>query len=626
MRTKRFYKILPLLLIMVLLIQTTGVSAAVSNSSSYVNAQSSTASKASGYTGMQKVDGKWMYMVNGKVDTSYTGLVNYNSKWVYVVKGELNTTYTGLVKYKTNWVYVNKGKLDASYTGLVNYKSSWVYVNKGKLDISYTGMVKYKNDWVYVTKGKLDTAYTGLARNKYGWWHMTNGKLDLTYFGFSKNQSGTWYVTGGKINTDVSGIVKNNGSKWYVVDGMIDTSYNGKIQLGKMVYTIKAGKVISEVDKTSCAELKIWCSAEDQDSGWIQKMCDEFSALHPEWDITYKFETCSEGDAGKMVTRDPEAAADIFFFASDQLNDLLASEAIDQLSGSALEYVKETNSENMLKTVTNGGNVYGFPFTANTWFMYYDKRVFTEDDVKSLDTMLSKAKVAFPLTNSWYFQAFYAAVGGVFCGANGDDEAAGIVLGDKATAVTKYLVDLVNHRNFIDDTNYSGYYYLREGEAGAIFSGTWDYQNVVAAIGEENVGICQPPTIKVEGKDYSLRAFMGSKAVGVNSYSESKDIAMALAQYLSSEEAQLAHYEMRNIIPCNTKLLATETLKKDALAQAQANTVVNASIIQPINNRFNSNWWSNASTFAYMILDGTVTEENAAETTKEFEDAINEEY
>ena len=98
---------------------------------------------------------------------------------------------------------------------------------------------------------------------------------------------------------------------------------------------------------------------------------------------------------------------------------------------------------------------------------------------------------------------------------------------------------------------------------------------------------------------------------------------MALAQYLSSEEAQLAHYEARGVVPCNTKLLATDALKNDALVQAQANTAANASIIQPYNRTFNNNWWSYGMTFAYMILDGDVTEENAAEMTERFEDAIN---
>ena len=32
--------------------------------------------------------------------------------------------------------------------------------------------------------------------------------------------------------------------------------------------------------------------------------------------------------------------------------------------------------------------------------MFYDKSVFSEEDVKNLDTMLEKGVVSFPLTNS----------------------------------------------------------------------------------------------------------------------------------------------------------------------------------------------------------------------------------
>ena len=175
---KSLLKLWPLLVVMVLLIQTSEVSAAVSNSFYYVNSQGTVINDASTYSGMKKIDGKWMYVVDGEVATSYTGLVKYKNDWVYVVNGHLDTTYTGLVKY-------NK---------------KWVYVSKGKLDISYTGMVKYKSTWVYVNKGKLDAEYTGLAKNKYGWWHMTNGKLDLTYTGMSKNEYGWWYVENGKLD------------------------------------------------------------------------------------------------------------------------------------------------------------------------------------------------------------------------------------------------------------------------------------------------------------------------------------------------------------------------------------------------------------------------------------------
>ena len=155
------------------------------------------------------------------------------------------------------------------------------------------------------------------------------------------------------------------------------------------------------------------------------------------------------------------------------------------------------------------------------------------------------------------------------------------------------------------------------------FSGTWDYQAVVDALGAENVGICQLPTINVDGKDYSLKSFAGSKAVGVNPNCENQKVAVAFAQYLASEDAQKAHYEMRNIVPCNTKLLATDAVKSDALAQAQSNTVANTAIIQPANTTFNNNWWNNATTMADSIMNGTVTEDNAADQTAEFEKAIN---
>ena len=168
--------------------------------------------------------------------------------------------------------------------------------------------------------------------------------------------------------------------------------------------------------------LLVWTPQEDQTEGWIQKMCDQFNADHPEWDITFEYGVCGEGDAGKNVTQDVTAAADVYMFANDQLTTLINADAIAKLGGTVADYVKETNTENVVASVTYDGNIYGLPFTGNTWFMYYNKSIFTEDDVKSLESMLAKGKVAFPIGNSWYFPAsFFAAVGGTFSGADGTD-------------------------------------------------------------------------------------------------------------------------------------------------------------------------------------------------------------
>lgn len=77
----------------------------------------------------------------------------------------------------------------------------------------------------------------------------------------------------------------------------------------------------------------------------------------------------------------------------------------------------------------------------------------SEDDVKSLDTMLTKGKVSFPFDNGWYLNAFYAANGCTIFG-DGTDKAAGYDFsGDKGTAVTNYIVDLFANPNFVMDNN-----------------------------------------------------------------------------------------------------------------------------------------------------------------------------
>ena len=72
--------------------------------------------------------------------------------------------------------------------------------------------------------------------------------------------------------------------------------------------------------------LTVWTPSEDQanDSGnWLDKELTAFKEAHPEWNITFKTGVCPEGDALKTIQTDPEAAADVFMFANDQIPDLL---------------------------------------------------------------------------------------------------------------------------------------------------------------------------------------------------------------------------------------------------------------------------------------------------------------
>lgn len=372
-------------------------------------------------------------------------------------------------------------------------------------------------------------------------------------------------------------------------------------------------------------KLTVWGNAEDQaeeNGKWLQTMCEQFNSEHPEWDITFEYGVCSEQDAGKTIPQDPSNSGDVYFFANDQLQTLIDANAIAKLGGETADYVKNTNLSSIVNSVTVDGNIYGIPFTTNTWFMYYDKSKFTQDDIKSLDKMLEKDKVAFNITEGWYMSSFFLANGCTYFGSNGTDAKAGIDLsGDKGADATKALVSLVNNPNFVNDAQGVGIAGLRDGSVGAFFSGSWDYKSVKEILGD-NFGAVSLPTVKIGGTDKQLKAFAGSKAIAVNPNCKYQQIAVALAKYLGGKEAQQKHYDLRNVIPCNTELLKTDKIKNDVLIKAQNDTIDKTSIIQPTLTQMND-YWAPAQNFAKSIVNGEITSDNAATKTDEFYKLIN---
>lgn len=380
----------------------------------------------------------------------------------------------------------------------------------------------------------------------------------------------------------------------------------------------------SETGKAEKIRLMVWSPSEDQskDSGeWLQTTCEDFAKLHPEWDITFVYGVADEATAATQVAQDPEASADVFMYANDTLTTMTDANALAKLGGKYREEIEKTNSEEVLSSLVKDSELYGVPFTTNTWFMYYDKSVFSEEDIKNLDTMLKKGAVAFPLTNSWYTPAFYIGNGCTLFG-DGTDEAKGVDFsGEKAVSVTDYLVDLAANPNFKIDADGSGLAGLRDGSISAIFSGSWDANAVEEALGE-NMGAAALPSFTLNGEQKQMMSYAGSKAVGVNPYSKNMVAAVELAVYLGSAEAQMTHYELRNVIPCNTELLADEKVANDPLVSAQNDTFNKTSILQPFVAKMN-NCWVPVENMGKGIRNGSVTHENAAEQTEAMNEAMN---
>lgn len=369
--------------------------------------------------------------------------------------------------------------------------------------------------------------------------------------------------------------------------------------------------------------LTIWTPSEDQNpdlGAWVVTMCDKFNEEHPEWDITFDYGVCSESDAKKLVTQDVDKAADVFLFGSTGLETLCQANALTEWGGTYKQFVEDNYPASLVDTLNFDGGLYGVPITTDTYFMYYDKSVFSEDDAKSLDAMLEKGKVAFPLANGYYLAAFYLANGCTFFGPNGQDRAAGIDLGgDKGVAVTNLLVDLVANPNFIVAEPSDAIGMMREGNCDAYVCGTWQATQTQEVLGE-NYGVAPLPSVMIDGVDSQIRPFTSAKAVGVKSTTKYPEVSLNLAMYLAGYEGQKLHYELRGYVPCENQLI-TE-VKDDPTCRADSETVSNIAVARGSFTEM-SFYWTPAESMGVELRDGAVTHDNAAEKTEAFNTAAN---
>ena len=370
--------------------------------------------------------------------------------------------------------------------------------------------------------------------------------------------------------------------------------------------------------------LKVWAPQEDQvdANSWLPQVQAKFEAAHPEYKITWDNGVCSEGDAATLVTADVAAAADVYMYANDQLGTLIQAGALAKLGGSYLDQVKADVSATYVNTVTStDGNVYGFPVAPNTWFMYYNKSMLTEEDVKSFEACLAKGVVAFELKNSWYLPSFFFAAGGSLFGETGADAAAGIKFGGEAGyAATKAALDLLANPNFKVDGDAYGKTNLSNGTIAAYFSGSWDYNDLYAALGD-NLGAVPAPTVKINGADAQLKAYAGSKAVGVNPNAKNQKAAMQFAAFLASSESQELRFTLRNITPA-AAAAAEVAMKTSIVAVAEAGTLAYASVAQPTIPEMNP-VWGPVGTFGTNLADGVVTADNLVESVDAMDAQLN---
>lgn len=368
--------------------------------------------------------------------------------------------------------------------------------------------------------------------------------------------------------------------------------------------------------------LKVWGPQEEQEL--LKQMTESFAKAHPEYNITFEYGVVSEGDAATELTKDPEAGADVFAFASDQTARLVEAGLLYPITLN-VDAIKAANSEASIQAATINGQLYGHPFTPNSWFMYYDKSKFTEEEVLSLDTMMAKdlgegvKNFSVDINNGWYLSAFYFAAGCNLFGEDGRDPNTMTFNNADGVEVTKYLIDLVSNPKFLEEDQSNMIAAFQNGTLGACCSGTWNAQAIQEALGE-NYAATKLPTIRINGKDLQLSNFADFKLIGVNSQTKYPIPAMQLAEWLANEENQKLRFQVRSIAPTNLNLAKDPVVLANpavaALSLQSSFSTLQSSIPQM------GNYWVPAEAFGNELISGKITKDNVQEKLDAFVESV----
>lgn len=354
-------------------------------------------------------------------------------------------------------------------------------------------------------------------------------------------------------------------------------------------------------------EIDLWCSELESYQTVMASLVEEFEAQYPDVDFNITIGSCSEADTKDRVLEDVEAAADVFVFADDQLQELVNAGALQAVETTFTYDVATANSASTVEAASIDGTLYAYPLTAsNGYFLFYDSSVFSDEDVASWDGILAKAeeagvKVGMDVGNAWYLYGFFAGAGlelsmnedqSNTCNWNATDTTP--TGADVAEAVSAICANSA----FVSCSNTDATASAANGEMKAFVDGTWDSSAFQDAYGE-GFAATKLPTFTCAGEQVQMGSYAGYKFVGVNSYSDQIGWSMILAEYITNETSQAAIGAATGEGPANVVAASSEEILAQPALAALAAQAEYADL-----QRVGGAYWDPAASLGQNLVEG----------------------
>lgn len=303
-------------------------------------------------------------------------------------------------------------------------------------------------------------------------------------------------------------------------------------------------------------ELTVWESTLGPDE-FIKQAGAKFTEEYP--NITINYVNVEVGDTAKQIALDGPAGIgpDVFAAPHDKLGELVAGGHI--LPTQNADEVSQNLLASCTSAVTYDDKMYGYPVSAETYALFYNKALISEDEVPTTWEDLKSFAEKFNSENSgkyafmmdveagYYTIIFTTAQNNRLFGEDGTDTTNTNINSEASIKGMEFFQSL---RSILDVpaadlVTSSCDAAFGNGNVALYITGLWN----VANFESQGLEFGVVPLPSLPGDDTPAASFAGTRSMFVSAYTDYPNEAALFAKFLESEEMQQLRFDLTGALP-----------------------------------------------------------------------------
>lgn len=320
--------------------------------------------------------------------------------------------------------------------------------------------------------------------------------------------------------------------------------------------TYAAKKTKATKSKKGKVTLTVWESTNGPDE-FIRKAGQAYTKTHP--NVTIKYVNVELGDAVTQIALDGPAGVgpDLFAAPHDRLGSLVSGGHV--LPTANASAITAAVLDSCAKALTYNGKMYGYPVSAETYALFYNKKLINEKDVpKTWEELAAWSKnfnaknpgkygFVMDVGSGYYTIVFTTADGNRLFGPDGTDTNNTNINSNASIKGMKFFQSMRSALNVpaadLDTSTADAAF--QSGSAAMHITGLWNVKPFEDA--GIDFGVTTLPALP--GDKNPCASFSGTRAMFVSAYTDYPDEANDFAAFLVSEEMQKLRFDCTGTVP-----------------------------------------------------------------------------